>query len=164
MAVGRNDLCPCESGKKYKKCCLDKDREAVPVTGPDGKLPPGARMVEHNGQRYVTTANMTPQALESVADFFEQKRRGKGPAQQIADFAQPLLDAARGETDKLQRAFSLGAMFWNLAITKDEKLRDEMLDDLVRRTQKTEEDAREFRALAAEMLERHRQMFPEMHR
>ena len=23
--VGRNDLCPCGSGKKYKKCCLVKD-------------------------------------------------------------------------------------------------------------------------------------------
>ncbi len=25
--VGRNDPCPCGSGKKYKKCCLDKDSE-----------------------------------------------------------------------------------------------------------------------------------------
>lgn len=23
--VGRNELCPCKSGKKYKKCCLNKD-------------------------------------------------------------------------------------------------------------------------------------------
>ncbi len=23
--IGRNDPCPCGSGKKYKKCCLDKD-------------------------------------------------------------------------------------------------------------------------------------------
>lgn len=23
--IGRNDTCPCGSGKKYKKCCLDKD-------------------------------------------------------------------------------------------------------------------------------------------
>ncbi len=23
--VGRNDACPCGSGKKYKKCCLGKD-------------------------------------------------------------------------------------------------------------------------------------------
>jgi hypothetical protein len=23
-AIGRNDACPCGSGKKYKKCCLDK--------------------------------------------------------------------------------------------------------------------------------------------
>jgi len=26
--VGRNDPCPCGSGKKYKKCCLKKDRAA----------------------------------------------------------------------------------------------------------------------------------------
>lgn len=25
--IGRNDLCPCGSGKKHKKCCMDKDLE-----------------------------------------------------------------------------------------------------------------------------------------
>jgi hypothetical protein len=24
MSVGRNDPCPCSSGKKYKQCCLNK--------------------------------------------------------------------------------------------------------------------------------------------
>ncbi|MHB8833897.1 MAG: SEC-C metal-binding domain-containing protein, partial [Desulfobacteria bacterium] len=24
--VGRNDPCPCGSGLKYKKCCIEKDR------------------------------------------------------------------------------------------------------------------------------------------
>ena len=28
MQVGRNDPCPCGSGKKYKKCCMEKDRTA----------------------------------------------------------------------------------------------------------------------------------------
>jgi hypothetical protein len=28
MDIGRNDPCPCGSGKKYKKCCLAKDEEA----------------------------------------------------------------------------------------------------------------------------------------
>ncbi len=28
MKAGRNDPCPCGSGKKYKKCCLGKNREA----------------------------------------------------------------------------------------------------------------------------------------
>jgi uncharacterized protein YecA (UPF0149 family) len=23
--VDRNDICPCNSGKKYKKCCMDKN-------------------------------------------------------------------------------------------------------------------------------------------
>lgn len=27
--VGRNDLCPCGSGKKYKKCCLGKENSAA---------------------------------------------------------------------------------------------------------------------------------------
>lgn len=26
--VGRNDPCPCESGKKFKKCCLNKPKKA----------------------------------------------------------------------------------------------------------------------------------------
>jgi len=29
MKTGRNDICPCGSGKKYKKCCLIKDEKAV---------------------------------------------------------------------------------------------------------------------------------------
>ena len=28
IKVGRNDPCPCGSGKKYKNCCLDKDMAA----------------------------------------------------------------------------------------------------------------------------------------
>jgi SEC-C motif len=39
MKTGRNDPCPCGSGKKYKKCCLGKDSEAaahkpLPTTPP----------------------------------------------------------------------------------------------------------------------------------
>jgi hypothetical protein len=33
--VGRNDPCPCGSGKKFKKCCLGKQDTAVPFTGHD---------------------------------------------------------------------------------------------------------------------------------
>ena len=29
MEVGRNDPCPCGSGKKYKKCCLLKEQNTV---------------------------------------------------------------------------------------------------------------------------------------
>jgi hypothetical protein len=27
--VGRNDPCPCGSGRKYKQCCLEKDEAAA---------------------------------------------------------------------------------------------------------------------------------------
>lgn len=29
IKIGRNDLCPCGSGKKYKKCCLNKPKRPV---------------------------------------------------------------------------------------------------------------------------------------
>src|SRR5262249_15074347 len=41
MKVGRNDPCPCGSGKKYKKCCLPKD-QATSATQPAAVLPPPA--------------------------------------------------------------------------------------------------------------------------
>ncbi|WP_236781864.1 MULTISPECIES: SEC-C metal-binding domain-containing protein [Aneurinibacillus] len=31
--LGRNDLCPCGSGKKYKKCCLEKGIEYTYIKG-----------------------------------------------------------------------------------------------------------------------------------
>jgi hypothetical protein len=37
---GRNDPCPCGSGRKYKRCCLDRDRGAPP---PGPPAPGGAR-------------------------------------------------------------------------------------------------------------------------
>lgn len=30
MKTGRNNLCPCGSGKKYKRCCLDKKNNPIP--------------------------------------------------------------------------------------------------------------------------------------
>ncbi len=30
LKIGRNDLCPCGSGKKYKKCCMAKDEQSMP--------------------------------------------------------------------------------------------------------------------------------------
>lgn len=29
MKIGRNDPCPCGSGKKYKHCCLNKRRTYI---------------------------------------------------------------------------------------------------------------------------------------
>jgi tetratricopeptide (TPR) repeat protein len=32
--IGRNDLCPCNSGKKYKKCCMAGDEAAARAARP----------------------------------------------------------------------------------------------------------------------------------
>ena len=33
MKIGRNAPCPCGSGKKYKKCCLNKTKEEKIIIG-----------------------------------------------------------------------------------------------------------------------------------
>jgi len=41
MKANRNDPCPCGSGKKYKKCCWEKNHkkgfDATLIGGPSGK-------------------------------------------------------------------------------------------------------------------------------
>ena len=39
LKIGRNDPCPCESGKKFKKCCISKTVEA----NPDGQKEPPSK-------------------------------------------------------------------------------------------------------------------------
>lgn len=34
--VGRNDPCPCGSGKKYKKCCFDVEKAKYRTENEDG--------------------------------------------------------------------------------------------------------------------------------
>lgn len=36
MKTGRNDPCPCGSGKKYKKCCLSLDESERRASAKDG--------------------------------------------------------------------------------------------------------------------------------
>ena len=38
--IGRNVPCPCGSGKKYKQCCLPRDRAAALVTAKENRTPP----------------------------------------------------------------------------------------------------------------------------
>jgi SEC-C motif len=150
--VGRNDPCPCGSGLKFKKCCLDKEQ---PNTAP--------RTIHRGGQTFIASKGISASDLEAMDEFVEARRQGHGPAQQIANFAKPLLDAAQDEAS-LQNAMNLAMLFWNLAVCRDEATRAAMLDDAVKGKFKSTDEAREFRVLAADMLDRHRQLFPEMHR
>lgn len=38
MGLGRNDLCPCRSGKKYKKCCMIKSSAEQSAALPKGEF------------------------------------------------------------------------------------------------------------------------------
>jgi hypothetical protein len=135
--LSRNDLCHCGSGKKYKKCHLTSDEE--------------------------TERTKTAKVNAAIAELREQKAQGRGPAQQMVEFAQPLIDATDGDMESVNRAMSLGMLFWNLAIIKDPVATEEALTDIMAKGMKPGTDEAEFRLFANDMIERHRKMFPEMH-
>jgi hypothetical protein len=139
--IGRNDPCPCRSGKKYKKCCL-------------GRAAAGPRIVASPG--------VSREQLALADDHFREKDAGRGPAQQFLDFAQPLLDSTDGSKAETQRALTLAQFLWNVAVTRDSEKREAMLEDLLRDITPDTERER-FAGTARDMLQRHRVMFPELH-
>ena len=50
--VGRNDPCPCGSRKKYKKCCLSKDREQAARQEAEEEKPEVIDVVRSRGARF----------------------------------------------------------------------------------------------------------------
>ena len=88
-AAGRNDPCPCGSGKKYKKCHLAADEAAtiVPPTEPDAKelLTNGWRLFE---QRRPGAAEKEFKAALAADDTLHDARVGIGMARLSAGNAE----------------------------------------------------------------------------
>lgn len=150
----RNGPCPCGSGVKYKKCCLPKQ-------SPETER---RRIVEHRGETMIVSRGVTRAMLDDAAKTFATRReRREGPAAQVMRFAAPLLEAAGNDYQRTQRAMTLAMTFWNLALLDPDK-REEMLVGLVETVTNHEGNATKLREMAADMIARHREMFPDMHR
>lgn len=61
--VGRNDPCPCGSGKKYKKCCVVKGEERREDTL---STPPDERSVKRQPAREAEIENLFRRALNQL--------------------------------------------------------------------------------------------------
>ena len=134
--IGRNDLCPCRSGKKFKKCCLEK-----PSTLPS----------------IVTSPRVSRGQV--ARDFFRDKDAERGPAEELVDFARPLLDSTDGSKAETQNALTLAQLLWSIAITRGHDEREAMLGELLRDLPDAEREG--FEEISRDMLQRHREMFPE---
>ena len=80
MKAGRNDACPCGSGKKYKKCCLPKD-QLIPVAQPPiAEAPePIADPVEDVWQEAETLDEVEAEEPGDIADEPERPPLHKYP-------------------------------------------------------------------------------------
>ncbi len=85
MKTGRNDPCPCGSGKKYKKCCLAKDQEAA-ARKPAVPAPPARTEA-------ATQREPAPQRIQAAPPA----PRPRSPAAERADVVWETFEEAHGE-------------------------------------------------------------------
>ena len=156
MRVGRNDPCPCGSGRKYKRCHVAEDEAKARSAAP-------TRLVEHAGEVFGVSGDVDPGVLDLAADHFRAKREGWGPAQQMVDFIQPVLDATDGSLDATNRAMQLGTLWWNLALLPEVK-RAGALEEFLALLPADEAVRDDLRKTTKQMIVRHEAMFPELHR
>lgn len=88
---------------------------------------------------------------------------GRGPAAQLVEFSQPLVDAAGDDPKAIDRAFQLGMIFWNFggaAEAGDDKFVREQLSAMENEISRSDGDVREFRAVVVTMFDRYAAMRP----
>ncbi len=138
LKAGRNEPCPCGSGKKYKKCCYGKNNINKIILSKDfGKNLPKDAVITHNLQK------------EKMSEV-------------LLDFAKPLTDECENNKAFLN-ALKFSIIAWNssfLSPAERKKFIDESFNICIK-------DSNE-RAIAYEilskMLERKEKKFPNINR
>jgi hypothetical protein len=72
MKTGRNDPCPCGSGKKYKKCCIEKKIIAFPGAVDTKKGSSSAEPVD--SMEYMGKKNMASHTLGDIKTFLDGQK------------------------------------------------------------------------------------------
>jgi tetratricopeptide (TPR) repeat protein len=70
---GRNDPCPCGSGKKYKHCCLDKDRAAELETAVAQRVALQDQQATQKAKQAALQKGYQEELLESLAALQESQ-------------------------------------------------------------------------------------------
>jgi hypothetical protein len=78
---GRNEPCPCGSGKKYKHCCLEKDEEAerARLTEQAAEAQPAAPPPEHEPAPHAPPPRPAQQPWKRTAQNARGTRRVTTP-------------------------------------------------------------------------------------
>ena len=97
--IGRNQPCPCGSGRKYKRCCGQRDRAAhVPATPVEA--PEGYRWAETDLDRFSNSVvRLVDQGRLDEADAACEELRTRYP--EVVDWLmrKAMVCEARGETE-----------------------------------------------------------------
>jgi hypothetical protein len=74
MKIGRNEPCPCGSGKKYKKCCLNNDQQTKRMhSDHNGFIQPAPLEISQKRLPKALGTQIRPYILAKMCDPAEQQ-------------------------------------------------------------------------------------------
>ena len=127
--IGRNDPCPCNSGKKYKKCCMAADEaaaRAAPLAAAPAHRPSLASYVQEHDELTEASNAVVDMAQAGNLDAAEQAAHdllarfpdvhdgydrlgmvceARGDHRQAADYYRKAIDVIRNHPDNYDPAF-----------------------------------------------------------
>jgi uncharacterized membrane protein YheB (UPF0754 family) len=136
--IGRNQPCPCGSGKKYKKCCYGKNNiNKILLSKGFGKNFP---------KDVVITANPQKEKMSEV----------------LLEFAKPLTDEC--ETEKaFYNALQISAIAWNSSFLSPGE-RNKLIDESINKYINYNNERAMAKEILSKMLERKKKKFPNINR
>jgi|GEM_PF-1435665 len=136
--IGRNQPCPCGSGKKYKKCCYEKNNigQTLLANGFGKNLPKDA---------VITT-----------------KTQNEKMSEVLLDFAEPLIDKCKDDK-AFYNALQICAIAWNSSFLSPEE-RNKLIDESFNKYINDNEDREIAKEILSKMLERKQKKFPDIKR
>ncbi len=132
--IGRNQPCPCGSGKKYKKCCYEKNNiSKILLSNGFGKnLPKGA----------IITTNPQQEKMSEV----------------LLEFAKPLTNGCE-DGKAFYNALQISAIAWNSSFFPS-KERNKLIDEDINKYINDNSDREIAKEILSKMLERKEKNFP----
>jgi len=147
VKLGRNELCPCSSGKKYKKCCL-----LNPMLE-DGEEKSKNRAAALLGrQRLLEKLKGDNMIMSPPIDSMPKISAS------IIELAKDMLDFAKNKSQR-KTAITAACVAWNMAVLATDE--DALLDELNRfcSTCAEEQDQEDFTQLIFSMIEKKKLLF-----
>ncbi len=155
--IGRNSPCPCGSGKKYKRCCIQRGNLALPT---DQEF--DARRSQELMARRIITRDQRPGMGDPI--IIHDPKGMRKMSEVLIEFAEPVMERADSFEDR-KKAFSVAALTWNLSL-EDPDDRKVKISELCEKVFHSGEKSvmKDLRQFLDQFIQRKEENYPEIKR
>jgi hypothetical protein len=149
VKLGRNELCPCDSGKKYKKCCLINAKYEEGEESPQDRaatLLGRKRLLEklkHNDVIFSPPIDSMPKISAAILEL-----------------AKDMLDSARNKSQR-KIAIMTACTAWNMSVVAPLDLFDEKMNIFFEMNDSDAEGQMLIKQIISSMIEKKNLLYPD---